>query len=423
MVNELKKLPAAFRKILGVCSRQAEARGLKIYLVGGVVRDLLLGKAVFDLDIVVEGQAADFAASLAKHWGCPFRRHHAFGTAAVYWDGYKIDFATARSEYYSHWGVLPKVTPAGLRQDLLRRDFTINAMAISLNKHDYGHLVDFYGGSSDLARGLIRVLHKKSFLDDPTRILRAVRFARRFSFKLEKQTAQWLKHALDLDALSFVHSHRLGDELVLILKEARPYHYIKQLYALTKFSFIDRRMKIGKKDFNLFMRIERAVSWHSKNFKPQKSEGWLIYLGGILINSPREEILSFFHKFSLRKEDMIKVLAMKENLSKVKRLNAKVKPHTVYDLLNPLSLETILFFYADYPPAKIRKNIELFLRQLRHIRLKVKGDDLKKLGIPPADLYRRLLKRLLYVKIDKGLTTKCREIKAAAVIYQRLLRG
>lgn len=421
MVNKLKRLPSQFRDILKVASNQAVSLGVKIYLVGGVVRDLLLNKATFDLDIVVEGDATRLAQEVAGYFRKQFRRHHAFGTAAVYFDEHKIDFATARSENYPHWGALPKVTPDELTRDLFRRDFTINAMAIGLNKDDYGKLIDFYGGAEDLKEGLIRVLHEKSFLDDPTRILRAVRFEQRFGFKLENGTNKLMRGALDGEALTFVHPHRLSDELTLILKEKFPYRYIKRLYKLTGFSFLGETVKFTRADFLLFKRIEQSLRVYKKIVpRTVKVDEWVVYLGGILINLPQEEILSFFRRFGLRKKEMIKVITMKENLFKVRELARKRKPHIIYQRLNALSYETIIFFYAYYSQKKIRKNLELFLKKLRHIRLKVRGKDLRKLGIDPLDLYSGILRELLYAKIDKKMSGKKEELREAEMIFNRL---
>ena len=163
MVNRLKSLSSEFVTVLKESSSLADSLGFKVYLVGGVVRDLILERKVFDLDIVVEGNAIVFADKLSELLGEKLHRHHSFGTATVDFREHKIDFATARTETYSHQGVLPKVSPASIVEDLFRRDFTINAMAISLNKEDYGKLIDLYDGLGDIKKKLIRVLHNKSF--------------------------------------------------------------------------------------------------------------------------------------------------------------------------------------------------------------------------------------------------------------------
>ncbi|MBU2504157.1 MAG: hypothetical protein KKB89_00005, partial [Candidatus Omnitrophica bacterium] len=436
MVDRLKKLPSELKKILTIASRQATSSGVKIYLVGGVVRDLIKGKINFDLDIVVESDAIIFAREYANYLGGEFKKHHAFGTATVYLGEHKVDFATARRETYPRWGALPVVVPAALEDDLARRDFTINAMAVSLNKGDYGRCLDLYNGLSDLSKGLIRVLHKDSFLEDPTRILRAIRFEQRFSFKIEKNTFKLMREALGREALKFIHPHRLRNELVLILKEPKPRIYIGRIEKLINFSIldktppskvlggsipVDKSIKLDREDFKLFLRIEKTVSFYQEKFKKLKEiEEWFVYLAAILVKLSEPEILQFVESFGLRKEHRVKMLSIKKNLSKIKRLNRELRPHAIYHFFQLLSFEAIVFFYAYYPEKKIRENIEYFLDKLVNVTLFVKGEDLKKLGMKPVNLYSKLLRRLLYVKLDDKLKTKQEEIRQAKVIFRKL---
>ena len=247
MKNKLKKLSPEFKQLLKASSLLADSLGFNIYLVGGVVRDFLLAREVLDLDIVVEGDAIILAKDLAKHLKTNFKKHHAFGTSTVYFAGHKIDFATARTEIYHHDGALPRVTPASLGEDLSRRDFTINAMAISLNKSDYGRLIDLFDGAEDLEKGLIRILHDKSFLDDPTRIFRAIRFEQRFSFKIEVNTFKLMKKYLQFGALKSIASYRIQKEIKLILKEPSPKRYIKRIEGLTGLSFDGGQVELNKR--------------------------------------------------------------------------------------------------------------------------------------------------------------------------------
>ena len=423
MKRKLKRIPKHFQEILKVASQIAAQSGFKIYLVGGVVRDLMLGKAIFDLDIVVEPDAIRFAQSLAEHFKTKFRRHHSFGTATVYFGKYKIDFATARKEHYPHWGALPKVSPVTLKEDLFRRDFTINAMAISLNKKDYGQIVDFYNGLEDLKKGIIRILHPDSFLEDPTRILRAIRFEQRFSFKLEKNTSKLMKEALGVGALRFVHAHRLRDEIILILKEPQPYRYIKRLDKLTRLSFMDDTLRLGPKNYQRILRVKKAISFYNKRFKKHRElDEWLLYLAAILIELSHERIVKFLQRFDLRKGERIRILSAKENLKKAKRIGRKTTPYALYQFLNPLSFETILFFYAYYNQKILKKNIELFFDKLARVRLKVKGADLGKLGIRPGTIYTRLFEQLLKIKLNKNITTKQEEFKEADKIFKRIIQ-
>ncbi len=422
MITKLKKLPKELKNILDVISSLAEPQGVRVYLVGGIVRDLLLGRTNLDLDIVVEGDAAALAQALAQRYSAKFTRHHAFGTATVFFDNHKIDFATARKEYYSRPGVLPAVEPSDLRDDLFRRDFTINAMAISLNKNDYAKLIDFYSGSRDLKQKLIRVLHNRSFSDDPTRILRAVRFEQRFSFKIEKKTLGLIKEAAAQEALRCVHAHRLRDELVLILKEPKPCRNVKRIGALTGFLFINKSLKVNKRIYGLLCRVEKTIGVYGKKFGGlRKVDAWLIYLIGLMIGLKREEIAKFVQEFDFRKGDRIRVLSAKDSLAGISCLDKNVKPRDLYRKLFPLSLETILFFYAYYSGKTIRRQIELFLGKLIHIRLKVKGSDLKALGFQPLVLYGKVLEGLLDAKIEKKLATKGEELKEAKDIFHKLL--
>lgn len=423
MVNRLKKLSPQFRRALKSVSTLSRSLNYKVYLVGGVARDLVLKKKVFDLDMVVEGDAIKLATKLAKQLKGEFRRHHSFGTATVSWQGHKIDFVRARSESYAHWGALPKVKPAHLAEDLLRRDFTINAMAISLNRSDYGKLIDLYGGLPDLKKGFIRILYDQSFLEDPTRILRAIRFQQRFKFRFQPQTLKLLKAALRKKALNLVNPHRLRNELILILKESKPYGYIKRLNQLEKFSFVDKGLRLKGKDFKLLLAIEKTLEHYQRNFKkPRQLEAWTIYLAGILVNFSLKKIKVILHNFGFKKGERIIVISIKKDLAKIKKLDSKLKSKAIHQILDQYSLEAILFFYAYYPKIKLRKNIEYFLNELIHSRIQLKGRDLKELGFAPPVLYGKILKTLSYAKFSKSLNTKDDEVKEARRIFKRLRR-
>jgi tRNA nucleotidyltransferase (CCA-adding enzyme) len=185
---------------------RAAAGDRALYLVGGAVRDILLGRSTSDLDFVVEGDSGD-AAAIAERIAPGHVAHEQFGTASVDLDGVRIDIAMARTETYPSPGALPEVHPATLAEDLGRRDFTINAMAVALD--GAGELIDPHGGEADLEAGLLRVLHERSFIDDPTRALRAARYAARFGFSLDPGTERLLR-AADLGAVS---RYRLDAEM------------------------------------------------------------------------------------------------------------------------------------------------------------------------------------------------------------------
>lgn len=404
MIKSIDKLPREFKNILPDISRISAKLGYRIYLVGGVVRDFILNKPILDLDIVVEGDAINLAQELASNFNVKFRKHHSFGTATVNFKECKLDLVTARREVYIHPGALPKVTASSLKDDLFRRDFTINALALSLNSNDYGKIIDYYKGLNDLNKGIIRVLHDNSFIDDPTRIMRAIRFEQRFRFKIEDKTFYLLKAALAKGALSYVHRHRLTDEFIHILKESNPYPYIKRIEQLYGFSFLHKKIKLYKDDYALFLEIKEAIQWYHKKFTfHRKLDIWIIYFSVFLVKLSLSELLELFHGFCLKKGDRIRIVSIKDNLNAFKKLNKKIKPYAIFKIIDHLSFESIIFLYAYYKEKQIRKNIEYFFSTLVNIRLKTRGLDLQNLNIQPTGIYTKLLTKLLEVKMNKNL--------------------
>ena len=220
MEKHIKQLPQDILALVYCARDVSESTGLDAYLVGGFVRDLILRRKNYDLDITVEGPGIDFAQAFARKAGGRLVSHRRFGTATVFLPArHKIDFATTRKERYPQPAALPEVSAGTLDDDLFRRDFAINTLAIGLSAPRFGRLIDRFHGCDDIRDGLVRVLHDLSFIDDPTRILRCVRFEQRFGFSIEHHTLDLLKEASRSGSLSRVNPHRLRDELILILKE------------------------------------------------------------------------------------------------------------------------------------------------------------------------------------------------------------
>ena len=227
------RLPKRIQDLLSQLGAAADAQEVPVFAVGGFVRDLLLGVENLDLDFVVEGDGIAFAEHFARQNGCRVRCHHKFGTAVViYPDGFKLDIASARMEYYLSPGALPDVEHASVKMDLYRRDFTINTLAICLNHVNFGEVLDYYGGQRDIDEKAIRVLHNLSFVEDPTRVFRAVRFEQRLGFKVGKQTESLLHSAIRLGLLEKLSGERIFNELFLILNERDPLPAIMRLVRL-----------------------------------------------------------------------------------------------------------------------------------------------------------------------------------------------
>ncbi len=425
LAKRIKEFPIDVRKFLRIASNIADSWGMNIYLVGGIVRDLILRRESFDYDIVVEGDGIGLCEAISHKLGVSFQKHHTFGTATVYYKEYKIDFATCRREYYPWWGSLPKVSKASLKEDLFRRDFTINAMAISINKNNYGELIDFYNGYSDLKKGLIRVMHDSSFLDDPTRMLRAIRFEQRFAFKIERHTFNLLKEASLRNALKFIDEQRVRDELILILKEQCPLKYLRRIQTLIGFSFIDDNFNLKKRDYQLIKRVEKAIFSYNANFvRYRRLDAWLIYLMAILNKLSLDKVIVFCKKFRLHRGEEKRLIDSFKHKKIIKYLARRnIRKSKIFNTLVPLSFETIIFLYAYTANKYARENFSFFLKHLAGVKLKIKGGDLKALGFKPAHLYSKALNQLKSIKIEKGLTTKKEELKEIDKIFKRFKRA
>jgi tRNA nucleotidyltransferase (CCA-adding enzyme) len=217
------RLPRKNVGLLRQLGRFADEKGIMLYLVGGVVRDLLLNRKNWDLDLTVEGDGPAFARLVADRYGASLVSFERFATARlIFSDGRKIDIATTRRESYAQPAALPDVRSASLDEDLYRRDFTINAMAIQLNAARFGQLHDPYDGRRDLKLKTLRVLYAESFIDDPKRILRAIRFAERFGFHLESGTSRLLQQAAATNMVARLSGPRLANEIFLLMNERDP---------------------------------------------------------------------------------------------------------------------------------------------------------------------------------------------------------
>ncbi|MBU4312035.1 MAG: hypothetical protein KJ706_04895 [Candidatus Omnitrophica bacterium] len=231
-INLKKKFPKKVFDIVKAAGALADKENIPAYIVGGPVRDLLLDLSNYDLDFVVEGDAIAFARKLSRSLKGGLKTYRAFKTATVTYGDFRIDIVTARTETYKRPGSYPDVKPGTIKQDLFRRDFTVNAMAVSINKRKFGELVDFYNGLQDLRKGVVRVMHDKSFMDDPTRIFRAVRFCARFNFRIERHTKALMKKAALAGFLGEVNRGRIRKEVELFLKEKAPLKCLKSFSRL-----------------------------------------------------------------------------------------------------------------------------------------------------------------------------------------------
>ncbi len=286
-----KRLPDSIIRLLQDTGVVAEEMGFKVYLVGGMVRDLLLHSENIDLDLVVEGDGIEFAERFAALHSAQIATHKQFGTARLMFEGqFKMDVATARTESYHAPAALPQVLGGILRQDLYRRDFTINTLAIDLSPSRFGSLIDYFGGWDDLHQGIIRVLHSLSFVDDPTRALRAVRFATRFNFTISKDTERLIRSAVESRVLDKLSGKRLWSELKHILEEEHPIPAIRLLHEYRLLQFVHPSVVLDSFLLDLVYQVQNVLSWFRLNFlNEEQPEAWLLYLMALLEKLDRQE--------------------------------------------------------------------------------------------------------------------------------------
>jgi len=384
-----------------------------VYLVGGTVRDILLGERSFDVDIAVEGDAISLAQSLADALGGRMRAHEKFGTAVVVYDeGERVDVVTARTEFYDAPAALPAVEHASIREDLFRRDFTINAMAVSLKGDDYGRLVDPFGGRADLDGKRIRVLHNLSFIDDPTRIFRAIRYENRYGFRMDDHTVRLAQGTIEMGLVGDLSSARLRDELVALLEEGEVEHSILRLAELGADKAIHPHLAADDEAVTLLARL-RALAQQYEVDVPT----WRLGLIALARRLPPDEVYEWLQRLKVRRRDAEQIAAA-----------VTVGPRIVERLrvrdVEPAEIVALADRYAPDAPLFALSRAELeplhdYFRGLRDVRLEVTGSDLADLGLGESPRVGEILAELRRRKLNGELDGRDSELEAA----RELIRG
>ncbi len=409
-----ERLPRKVRDVLSAVGDSADEAGFSVYLVGGIVRDLMLRAANLDIDIVVEGDGIVFAGMLVKKLGGRMRSHQKFGTAVVTLpDGLKLDIATARLEYYDSPAALPTVELSSIKKDLYRRDFTINTLAVRLNRGSFGELIDFFGGLRDLKERIIRVLHNLSFVEDPTRVFRALRFEQRFDFRLSKHTQNLIKTAVKMRLFTRLSGERIYAELLLLFSEAEPGRLLKRLAENDLLKFIHPSARYTGEVERLYDRIGETLTWFRLLYLDITVEKWFVYFLAFLdrLKDPAAEdaLERLAAPPRIRRKIMRSRAAYRAVLYDFYR-DPDMPPSSVYDRLQPLDIETVLLMMAKARKDSARKYISLYLTHLRTVQVSLTGEDLKSLGIPPGPKYKKILSRLKDAKLDGLVETPDDEI-------------
>lgn len=414
-VTELmvKNLPAGIRDLLGQVSYLADREGFLVFAVGGFVRDLILGVDNLDIDLVVEGDGMAFARKLAEFLCGRVKVHEKFGTAMVILpDDFRIDVATARTEYYEYPAALPRVEVSSLKQDLYRRDFTINAMAITLSEKNFGAIVDYFGGRRDLEEGIIRVLYNLSFVEDPTRILRAVRFEQRYNFKIESQTLTMAKNAIKSKMLAKLSADRVREELKHILGEPLPVRAILRMRELDIWPFILPEANIEDETVEILKRLPGALA-SMKAVSFDEVNSWLVYLA-VLMRMTGCKAAIIDERLRLTKEEY---RTLDELLcdcpDAIERISgaAPMKMSEIASVLRSLSNEGYTYILASAATDLVRERIKNYLARSRHNKLLINGEDIKKLGYRPGPDFKKALNAARDARLDGLVSSREEEIR------------
>ena len=382
------RLPAARRHALHTLVRLAEQERLAVYLVGGPVRDLLLGRASLDLDFAVEGDAGALAAGLASELGLRLVRHPAFMTATMRGDRFFVDMATARSEVYARPGALPDVAPAGIEEDLRRRDFTINAMALALTGDRAGELIDAASGREDLERGLVRVLHDASFQDDATRLLRAARYQVRFGFCIEPHTLDLLHR--DVTCLDTISGARIHQEISRTLAEPEPENIFLRMQSLGVLRAAHPGLSFDERSATAFADLRGLAA-------PALPGAYWPLLAW---RTAPAQVPGIVRRLALNRQQAAAVRAVPQLRALHDRLGRpSLRPSQVAEVLRTFPPPAV-WALAAAGEGLVRDRCLEYLRRWRYVRTSLRGDDLLELGAEPGPALGEVLRRLKVAKLD-----------------------
>lgn len=407
------RLPHDLYNLLIQAGEQAKELSVGLYLVGGCVRDLLLNTSNLDIDLVVEGNGISFAKQFAKRLGARVKFHDRFGTATVTCsDSCKIDFATARTEYYEFPTALPTVEQSSIKKDLYRRDFTINSLAICLNSSRFGDLVDYYGGQRDIQDKTIRVLHSMSFIEDPTRVFRAIRFAQRLQFSLGKETSTLIKGAVTMELFHRLSKTRLLDEFILLLSEQHPRKALGQMAEFKLLQFIHPQLKSSPALTNLLKRVEESLEWYVLLYLDRPMDSWIVYWMALMESLPKKAIRDTLVGLQFPPRQAKKLAwvgqGSKTILEKLSK-RPSPKPSHVYRALCDLPDEALLFLMAKSQSDSAKRHISAYLTSYRRVHSLLDGSHLKEMGFKPGPQFRTILDKLLDARLNGQVSTESDE--------------
>ena len=428
LLNE--QLPNEHMGWLRMAGQIADKLGMEAYAVGGFVRDILLSEPNFDLDLVVEGDGIAFAHAFAEQLEGRVKDHPEFRTAVIVFNDesgarQRIDVATARLEYYKHPAAMPTIELSSIKMDLYRRDFTINALAVHLNPAHFGLLVDFFGGQRDLKDRIIRVLHALSFIEDPTRILRGVRFERRFDFSLSNQAENLIKNALRLNVLDKLSGGRIFSELKLMFEEDSPLACFQKMEQLKLNAAIHPMLKMTPAKEESFASMEKVLSWYRLSYLTPAPELWICYFMCLTIPGKYLDVASLLERMAFSETERKKFLVWREetvnvlkNLQKTRKIGSNHSMGTLHEALARLPLESVLYIMSSLSDEEERRSLAHFITTVKNLKVDISGEDLIALGASPGPVFGEVLKEVLMAKLDGRAVSRTAQLDLARKLIE-----
>jgi tRNA nucleotidyltransferase (CCA-adding enzyme) len=366
------------------------------------------------VDIVVEGDGIRFAQAFAKRHQVRVRSHRKFGTAVlVFPDGFKVDVATARMEYYESPAAPPTVETSSLKLDLYRRDFTINTLAVKLNKRHYGTMIDYFGAQTDIKEKVLRVLHNLSFVEDPTRVLRAIRFEQRFDFKIGTLTLALIKNAVKINCFKDLSPRRLFLELKLILKEEDPVRAIGRMNELEVLQVIAPEIDYSDRERALIEETTRVIAWYNLLYLEEGLESWKLYWHSLTSGLDPRRLRQLAKRMGMVDLECQRMLDQRERVPTLLEALFKFEGdnYALYSLLAPFDAETVLYVMAKANSEKTRRLISLYFTKLKSTRIELRGTDLLSMGFKPGPIFREIMERALEARMNEAVKTKKDELR------------
>jgi len=419
-----ERLPEDVRTLLQQVSDCATECGYGAYAVGGFVRDLLMRRGNYDLDVVIEGDGIDFAKKYAAKYGGRVKPHRAFSTAIIALGPHrKMDVATARTEYYAEPASLPIVRTGSIRNDMYRRDFTVNALAIRLNGDEKNRLLDYFGGQQDLKDGVIRVLHNLSFVEDPTRIFRAIRFEGRFNMSVAPQTEKLMRLAIENRLVEKVSGSRLLGELLQVFNEEQPSAAFARIEKRGLWGFVHPAVRFDEAAQELCLGAEEAIAWRKLTGDARTFRPWMVYL--LCLSTPLSErhAAEMMERLGLMKGPVARFVNAKRQVSEAAARLVAGPPATrweAFETLRELEDEGLVAVMAALRDVELKKIIVNYMTNIRHVAPSISGSDLLAEGMERGPVMGKVLNAVRKEKINGLLANRDEEMHFAKAYYRKL---